>query len=559
MKVLLRRAVVVLASALALVAAAPSDAGAQTVAPRPAGAPTGAFDAILRVPGGIRVVGWALDPDSPASIDVHVYAGTVGVGRLPATLPRSDVGASFPGHGEAHGFDGTVAVGPGTYNICVYGIGTGPGGNSVLGCRAFTVDSSAIGALDAVTRSPGALHLTGWALDLDTSLPTSVHIHDNGVPVSSVAADLPRGDIAASRPGYGDRHGFDVRIAAHAGEHEICAFAISVGAGPPSTRIGCKRVSVVSAPEGLLEPLSLVPGGVRVTGWALDRDTDQPITVHVYADGVPVATSLAGDVRPGVVVPFPDFGDAHFFDLQLPLAVGRHTVCVYGIDALGGSSNALIGCQTFTMTGTPFGAFESIGRAPGGVRVRGWAIDPDTSGPVQIHAYAGTTAIATFSAEHERTDIARTFPQFGAFHGFDAILSLPAGATNVCLYAIDNAGGPSTLLSCGPVSSDSGIRGVLDTARAVAGGVRVNGWALDLDVVEPIDVHVYANGNFVGAVTANASRPDVAALFPGQGDLHGFDASLPLAPGNYRICVYAINVAAGSGNPTLACRDVSLT
>lgn len=44
------------------------------------GDPKGSFDAVSRWPGGVRVQGWALDPDLvTAPTDVHVYVDGTGI------------------------------------------------------------------------------------------------------------------------------------------------------------------------------------------------------------------------------------------------------------------------------------------------------------------------------------------------------------------------------------------------------------------------------------------------------------------------------------------------
>ena len=97
--------------------------------------PIGNFESAARNPGGIRVKGWALDPDSAGPIGVHVYVNGAFAGQGTANTSRPDVGAFFPGYGDNHGFEFTVPGSGGT--VCAYGINTGPGTtNSLLGCRA---------------------------------------------------------------------------------------------------------------------------------------------------------------------------------------------------------------------------------------------------------------------------------------------------------------------------------------------------------------------------------------------------------------------------------------
>ncbi len=104
----------------------------------PSGPPFGHLDSATAVPGGVRVGGWAIDPDTAAPIAVHVYVGTAGT-ALTAGTTRSDLATIFPAYGGAHGFSATLPAAAGTYNVCAYGINTGIGANTSLGCRSVTV------------------------------------------------------------------------------------------------------------------------------------------------------------------------------------------------------------------------------------------------------------------------------------------------------------------------------------------------------------------------------------------------------------------------------------
>jgi hypothetical protein len=56
-----------------------------------------------------------------------------------ASHPRSDVGAAFPSYGPIHGYSETMTAKPGVHSVCLYGINTGPGVSSQLGCRVVSV------------------------------------------------------------------------------------------------------------------------------------------------------------------------------------------------------------------------------------------------------------------------------------------------------------------------------------------------------------------------------------------------------------------------------------
>jgi hypothetical protein len=96
--------------------------------------------------------------------------------------------------------------------------------------------------------------------------------------------------------------------------------------------------------------------------------------------------------------------------------------------------------------------------APGQVRVRGWAFDPNApTQPLAIRLVVGGRAGAPGAVTHElgpvatrsRRDVALEFPEAGPRHGFD--LSLPvvkSGPQQVCAYALDLDPGEDRLLGC---------------------------------------------------------------------------------------------------------------
>ncbi len=134
---------------------------------------------------------------------------------------------------------------------------------------------------------------------------------------------------------------------------------------------------------------------------------------------------------------------------------------------------------------------------------------------------------------------------------------LAPGAHNVCAYAINVGVGSNTLLGCQnitvPVYDPFGGMDVTTSGSTVT----VNGWTIDPDTANPIDVHVYSDGVGASISTANASRPDVGRVH-GKGDNHGINASFTATPGNHNVCAYAINVGKGTNNTLLGCQTVSV-
>ncbi len=101
--------------------------------------PTGSVDTVVQAsPTSITVAGWALDPDTTASINVHVYLdGTLAEAPL-ASGARPDVGRAF-GDGDAHGFYRQYTVTTGSHQVCVYAMDSlGHGPNPLLACRTIT-------------------------------------------------------------------------------------------------------------------------------------------------------------------------------------------------------------------------------------------------------------------------------------------------------------------------------------------------------------------------------------------------------------------------------------
>lgn len=307
-----------------------------------------------------------------------------------------------------------------------------------------------------------------------------------------------------------------------------------------------------SPPIGHVDSIASTGASLVVRGWVLDPDTTDSIHMHVYVDGV--GTSLLADgPRPDVGAAFGN-GSLHGFEVTVPATPGDHRVCVYGIDSAGGS-NPTLWCGTVRGGGPPIGSYDFATTAPGAVVVGGWALDPDTDGPISVHVYIDG-ALTGVRADRERPDVASIFGA-GSRHGFLATLPTLTGTHKVCIYAIDYPSGTNPFLGCRSVLVTNPVPfGFIDVAIAGEGTVTIKGWALDPDTTDPISVHVYID-RALTAVRADTSRPDVEAAF-GNGDRHGFDAQVAATPGVHRVCLYAINTPVGS-NPTLGCSSLTVS
>lgn len=508
--------------------------------------------------GSARVRGWALDFDTQDSIPVAVYVNGAFVGSHLANAHRPDVGVAYRGWGDHHGYDFTIPLsGGGVKQVCVWGINTGAGAgdNAFLGCRNVSL-STPFGSFDGVSAGQGTVRLTGWAIDPDTTAPVKVHVYVDDVIRGEFTANTFRPDVGAAF-GMGNNHGFDISLPMSGGRHRICVYAINLAGGGTNSLLGCRTVEV-GRPFGSLDSVSSTAGGLRVRGWAIDPDTSGPILVHAYVDNVFRGEFTANGARPDVAAVHPGFGEDHGFEFTVPASPGQHSVCVYAIN-VGGGDHPLIGCKTGTrLIGDPFGSLDEVRPGPGTVRVRGWMIDPDATGPIKVHLYIDGTIKGEFDANIPRPDVGAAYPGYGPVHGFDITVPTFIGFQQVSVYAINVGAGGNRLIGTRMTVVGGHPYGSLDSAIGQTGGIRVSGWAIDPDSADPTKVHVYVDGTFRGELTADGSRPDVASAFPGYGDAHGFTGTVPAARGLHQVCVYAINLGWG-GNQLIACRNVNVS
>lgn len=311
------------------------------------------------------------------------------------------------------------------------------------------------------------------------------------------------------------------------------------------------------SPMGVVDSADGVVGGIRVRGWSLDPDTTDPLIIHAYVDGVHVASAQSSIERADVASRFattPGRG----FDVVVPALGGWRDVCLYAINMSFGA-NSLLGCRVALVGWNPFGVVDAATSAPGGFRVAGWGVDPETTGPVDVHVHVDGRPTAATTASLERTDVAGAVAGAGPAHGFDIAVPASAGFHTACAYAINVHQGENVLIGCRWVVVNSEPFGTLDTAVATHEGVRVRGWAIDPDTDEPIDVHLYLDNQGVGMAVADLARSDLAQVFPAFGPNHGFDAvvvgSAGRASAGRTLCAYGIKPA-GTGGSLLGCLTI---
>jgi hypothetical protein len=458
--------------------------------------------------------------------------------------------------------------------------------SALLGVPAVrpTPTGTAGNPVGSVTLRRGATGVSawGWAYDPNTDRPVTVTLTRPGgasLPVAGLA-DRARPDVAFP-PGLSARHGFALDAPGWGAAPSVCLSAANMGQGVPDEHfeltLRCRTFAL--APTGQVSSASPVgPGAVRVAGFAFDPDGNEATSVRVYrkftsggvartetlgtatAGGALAAGASAGSPPvPAHSPPTTANAATHSFSLVVQTAArGPITVCAEArVPSLPQLRTAQLGCRTVTVpTGPPVGSLEATAHAgPRLVRAAGWALDPDTSAPVAVHAYVDGRFAGSATASGARTDVWRAYPGYGSAHGFSFTVPATAGSRSVCLYAINVAAGSSnTLLGCRTVVVRGGSPvGSVDSVALSSGSVVAQGWALDFDTDAPVAVHVYVNGRFTTQTLANLTRTDVARLHPGYSAARGWRVTAPAVRGA-DVCVYAVNASGAGGNTLLGCR-----
>ena len=192
-----------------------------------------------------------------------------------------------------------------------------------------------------------------------------------------------------------------------------------------------------------------------------------------------------------------------------------------------------------TRENNPTGSLTAVSRQPAGLVVTGTAQDPDTEAAVHVVITVDGTSIGTLT----------TNAATGAFSG-----TLPARAgSTVCAKALNQGLGTDTVVGCTTYTVALNPYGSLDAVTPSPAGLRVQGWSIDPDTANPISVKVTLDGALATTATAAGDRPDVATAFPGYGSLHGYDVTVPAAPGVHTVCTYGINTGPGTSDSLLTC------
>jgi cell wall-associated NlpC family hydrolase len=240
-------------------------------------------------------------------------------------------------------------------------------------------------------------------------------------------------------------------------------------------------------PLGAVNSFTLNGAVASYTGWAADPDMSGRVRVVVTLDSTVVSSTLANRAWPGVATAYASLGANRGFAGSLTLPAGRRTVCLT-IGDLGTGSDTRLACKVFTAptagsapavkaSKKPIGIFESFtySAASRTISVRGWALDPDTRGPIYVDMMIDGQSLGSAVAGGSRPDIGTKYPLSGANHGFAYAMQAVIGSGNhqLCAVAINaTAGGNTILYYCKlltiPPVADPAVLNVALTATAAA-------------------------------------------------------------------------------------------
>ena len=421
----IRRSAVVVGFGIALLGALALGGDPASAAPRKAVArpPVGRIDLAWGTPGTVRAVGWMVDPDTSAplqlwmSIDSRLVIGT-------ADRPRGNLPRSLKRFGTRHGYDISVnGVAAGVHQVCVAAVNKGAGPPlQLVGCANVDVPPALpLGTIDSVTPTPGEqIRIRGWALDVGNVFPVEVRltVDDREVSRRRAVSSLP--GLAWFFPAHGPNHAFDVTTAAGPGRHRVCLSSENFDDGPASVSLGCREVDIADqSPIGALDGLAVTSGAgsatIQVTGRAGDPDATSPSTVRTVATSATLGESTSTSTANGGAI-----------STGLGVGPGTWTVCPTVINQ-GNGRDRQVGCGTVDVSDRrPGGSLTSVAPAgSSGVRVRGTATDPDGSGVVSVRVSVDGV-------------LRNTVP---AAPGYDVTVNgLADGGHRVCVVGVDRPG-----------------------------------------------------------------------------------------------------------------------
>jgi hypothetical protein len=231
----------------------------------------------------------------------------------------------------------------------------------------------------------------------------------------------------------------------------------------------------------------------------------------------------------------------------------RRRVGVGLIAALSLIAGLLVGQQfaSAAVSHNPYGSLDTAAFQNGKLVLRGWAIDPDSTGPVLVRIYLNSTP-TLIKADHSRPDVGAAHPGFGNNHGFDGVMTPVNGQYRVCAVAMNLGTGANTTVGCKDVAVNNNPIGGITSITPAPGGFLIRGWALDPNSTAPITAEINVDGVHAWPL-ANLALASIGTSYPYYGPNHAFAVKMPAPPGAHQVCLTGHNIGAGTPYTKFPC------
>jgi hypothetical protein len=502
--------------------------------PPPNAVPQGA----LEIKSNQVVSGWAFDPDAGAGsvkvrLDVDGQPGLL----LDADLDRPDLVLKLGSANHGFSFDtSTLALGTHTITVYIINLPGDSGADTAMLLGRFTLANAVPnGTLEIVNQGV----IAGWADDKDMPAEAvQVRIDVDGNTGELFTADLSRPDLVKKLGSA--NHGFYYELPSRTdfGAHIVRIYFYDVNTGIPCLIRTCTLRTTNVLPAGKIETANLH----AVTGWAFDQNlASAPVYVVMTLDDG-TASSNAADSRPNLVAKFGSAAHGFSFTLPADLAVGKHVVSVYAVNAPAAAApqdRVLIG-RCIVTNHAPIVSLEIIN----GTTIAGWAYDPDVpDASIGVNMNVDNSQYYdSFSAQLGRPDLLKRLGSTAHGFSYELPTSTTAGPHTVSISVTDPQSDEVIQYRTFTVNTANvAPTGKLETATYTT----LAGWAFDQNAgSQSIQLRVDIDGTTADIVTADVARND---LLKSLGSVnHGFSyAFSALSPGRHAISLSLLDEFSG--------------
>jgi hypothetical protein len=203
------------------------------------------------------------------------------------------------------------------------------------------------GSVELVAGGDGTIQVRGWAVANSDYQTAGIRVFVDDKVAYHGTAELPRPDVRWAYPAFGPNTGYDVTIDAAPGKHLVCVWGVD-RRNARTTLLGLKEIEV-TGPFGSLDKVTAVPGGINIRGWLLANKALKAGRTRVFLDSTWVFDNPTDRPRPDVQRSYPGAPLNSGFQVTLPASVGKHLICVWGVDPATGA-RSLIDAEEVAVT-----------------------------------------------------------------------------------------------------------------------------------------------------------------------------------------------------------------